>query len=433
MKKLLFALLLCVSAALPAQTVIRQMFAINAAGNQLPGVTILPADYSKTTDSLGLIIVSHGVGEAGNGTVGTLGDYTDPKHISGIFANGTPLYLAATSAVPFSAVSPTTGKILRFIVVGLQGINGWCAYASDNDYVVQQLLKQYRITKGAVFATGLSAGARVSWEMLAGPNAALYAAAVPMSTPAITTSICDFKGPANNFTKVWALHGNTDGSYTDPINSVHALGYLDAVRKGLTHYTVYQCGHGCWDTEYNPATRELITYYYNGVKATKSMNVYEFMAASVSGSNFVFDTAGGSVPPPVVVTPPVQPPASTTKAVANITTTGNTITLDGSASIGNGRIQSSGWRVTDLAGNYVKPQSVDSGIMDAGPNAKPAAVIKLPNGTYNITLTVQDQYGGTDKTVQQVTVGAVVTGPSVVQTFTAAGITYTLLSDHTWK
>lgn len=433
MKKLLFPLLLFVSAALPAQTVIKSLYAIDPAGNKLAGAVVIPADFDRTTDSLFLIVFNHGKGEAGNGTVGTLGD---PATGTGVFANGSPLYLAARAGAPFSAVSPTTGKTYRFAVFALQGNNNWCAQAVSVDYVVTNtLMKQYRIAKGAVAPCGLSAGGETTWEMLAGPNASLYCAAVPMSTPAITTRLCDFYGPALNYTKVWAAHGTTDGGYTDPINTVHAIGYLDAIITGLTHYTPYQCnvGHGCWDVQFNPATRENITYFYKGIKATKAINKYEFMVACADGY-FVFDTSNTTAPSPGSGTGIVPVTTNFTKAVAVVLAVGNTVTLDGTASTTTNGFASSGWFIANTTGNYVKPKTIISGVMDAGRDVLPKAVITLDNGAYTVRLTVQDKINGSNVVTVPLTVGAVVpTGPTVVQTFTAGGVTYTLMSDHTWK
>lgn len=418
MKRFILPLLLLFSSftQVQSQTITRALYQVDAAGNKLAGALVLPNDYNTTTDSLILMLFNHGKDESGDGTTATLGD---PMNGGGVFANGSPLTVAGAAAGPLTAGSPTTGKTYRFAMFALQGVgvNTWCAQAAQVDYVViNTLLKKYRILKKGIVPIGLSAGGETTWEMLAGPNAALYSGAVPMSTPGIWGQICDFTGPANNFTKVWAFCGAQDGGQTDPINTIHAIGYLDAYRKGLTRLTLYTGTHCCWDTKFAPSYRENVTYYYNGVKATKSIDIYEFAAACVSGPAIVFDTASG-VPPP---------PATTTalKAIGNISVNGNSVTFDASGSTGN--IGSYDWYVTTAAGAYVNLSS-----MGLIPGSK-ILTAKLPNGSYIARLTIQDLASPRDAVTMPFSVNAIA-GPTVVATFTIQGVTYNAYSDHTWK
>lgn len=418
MKKFLLPLLLLTATFAPtiqtkAQTITRAMFQVDDAGNKLAGVIITPNDFFATTDSTILFIFSHGKGESGSGTVSTLGD---PVNGGGVFANGSPLTVAGAAAGPFSAVSPTTGKTLRFVMFGLQGIGNqtWCATAAQNDYAVKNLIKTYRVK--TVIPTGLSAGGEVTWEMLAGPNAKLYAGAIPMSTPG--TWGTDFTGPAANYTKVWSFHGAQDGGLTDPVNTTNNIKALDAVRKGLTRLTLYPGTHCCWNVYYAPSYRENVTYYYNGNKYTKAMNIYEFAAACASGATFVFDTTATPLPGPVVTT--------TTQAVENISISGNTVTLDASKST---NALSYDWYVTVTGtGAYFNLSA-----QGLHPDQKIVVIPNVPVGTYNVRLTIQDGGGTRSQALTSVTVGAIA-GPAIVQTFPGNdGKIYTLYNDGTWK
>lgn len=421
MKRLLFILLLLGHFVLPAQVVSTAMYQVDAVGNKLPGALVLPADFATTTDSLVLLDFNHGTGEAGNGTLSTIGNVATA---SGLFANGSPLYQAASSSTPFSFVSPVTGKTYRFAVFGLQGVNSWCAQAVQDDYVIQNtLIPKYRILKGGVFITGLSAGGETTWEALAGPNANLYAAAVPMSTPPINTAICDFAGPAKHSTKVWVFHGTSDVGITSYYNSIQTIAKLDTLKKGLTHLTGFPGGHCCWASYYITSYTENLTYYYNGVKNIKAMNIYQFMLASLPANNFVFDTTGSTV-----VTPPAL---AATKAIATITVNNYTVTFDGTASTGS--LNSWNWGIADSAGKYYKPVW-DNWLPYGGGAPMVKTATDFIQGSYTGKLIVYDKYGGSNAVTIPFLVGTVITGPTVVQVFVGSnGVTYTLYSDNTWK
>jgi hypothetical protein len=395
-----------------------QLFPISATDNRA-GILILPDDYDANPDLCPLIVFSHGVGEAGDGTLGP---------VAKLYNNGSPLYQGQQGNLK-TITCPVTGKVYRPIIFGLQGTNGWCVQAVDTIYAIQQLIKAYpKIDTTAIMATGLSAGGENTWEMIGGPNGAMFAAAVPMSTPAPDLSIIHW---ANAKGKVWAFHGTLDGGQTAYQNSINCVNAVNAVYPGDAYLTSLQGGgHGPWAPNYDPATTTSFMFAWDAGKAAyyKAINIYQFLLAC-KNANFIFQTSGTTAG--INPTPPVS---VATKAVAAISLSGNTLTLDATGSTGNGSIAASGWFVGDANNAYVKPQSVVSGQMDNGKGIPAPTVITLPNGSYNISLTVYDQYGGKDKKTIPVTVGAIITGPTVVGTFTdAAGVLHTAYSDNTWK
>jgi hypothetical protein len=419
MKKLLSIFLLAVSLFSQGQTVIKKMFTVDANGALLAGVLTLPKDYATNPDSCALMIFYHGTGEAGDGTLAT---------VEQIYNNGSPVGLAAGgNAMTFNnPVALTSNSPIRFITLGLQGIRGWCAYSAQGDYVLRNdIMKNYRVFRRMVYITGLSAGGEVTWEAITSPNAGIYAAAIPMSTPA--PAVGAISNVTSSGIKVWAFHGQQDSGPTDYYNSVRLVAQVNADKPGQARLTTLPGGHCCWPANYDPNYRETISYTYNGMKFRGSFNIYEFALLCAKGNNVSFDTTMvGTISTGVIVT-------IVTKAVPVVSAMGNTITLDGTASTGMGGINSSGWYISDSKGNYVKPAAVISGAMDLGKGSPGKTVISLPNGVYNVRLTVQDVYGGTDKVTVPLTIGAAPAGPTIVQTFSSGGITYTLYSDNTWK
>lgn len=401
----------------------RFLIPINDNGDKRAAMAWLPDDYDTNPEPCSLLEFNHGTGQSGDGTLGT---------VDKLLENGSPLAVAqARGNMTFT--NPITKKSSRYIILGIQGINGWCAYSQEVAYAINYMIKNYRIDANVITVTGLSAGGETTWEAVGGSSASLYTFAVPMSTPAIDTKSVDWSKVS---AKVWAFHGNQDGGLTQTINSQRYVDGVNAVKPGYAKLTLYNGGHGNWGTYFSDSYRETI----NGI----SCNIYELGLACPRGSTFLL--TGSSTTIPTTTLAPKPPVQTVTKAVSNITISGNIITLDGTGSVGNGRIQSSGWRVTDTKGNYIPPKTLESGIMDAGPYTIPKAKITLANGLYNIELKVQDQYGYTDIVDKQVIIGAIaqITTTSTTTTTTTTkgpieaigvldGITYILYPNETYK
>lgn len=383
----LLTFLLVLSLALPTMgappVIIKKLYAVDDAGTLRAGVLVLPGDYATTTDSLALVKFDHGVGEAGDGTLGT---------VERIYGNGSPVGLAA-GGTSMTFTDPVTGRSWRFAAFGLQGVAGWCAFPEQGAYALRNdILKNYRISRLRVYQTGLSAGGEVSWESVTrDATYALYAAAVPMSTPPPAN------GPLQNLTvhntKVWAFHGLSDGNYTPTSVTVGLIAQVDQVKHGLARATYYPGNHCCWGTYFDPGYREPVLYYVNRVSFTKSLDVYEFMLASAQGSGFLFDTAANTN----------KPPGTATLAVPVITVSGTTATLDATGSTGNGGISSWYWNYTAPAG--AGAISSADGRWDGGTQLGTKTVLGLSTGTWTFTLTVRDKYGGFNTASVNVTVG----------------------------
>lgn len=403
-------------------SLLKSLFTINSNGDQRAGVLILPDDYASNPNLCPLIVFSHGVGEAATSVSTSL--IGDPTSGTGLFANGSPAYLAANGGLSI-ITCPITGLIYRPAVFALQGINGWCVEAADIVYAIQLLLKAYtKLDPAAIMATGLSAGGEVTWEMAAGPNGALFVAAVPMSTAAVDTTIINW---SNTKAKCWAFHGTIDGGDTAYQNSITCVNAVNAVYPGDAFLTSIQGGgHGPWAPNYAVNNRVAFSYAWTtGMPAFgKSIDIYEFLLAC-KNSNFKFTTSGTSAginPTPVSTTP--------TKAVAKVTINSDlTATLDPTGSTGS--IASWWWSFVGPAGAG-HPWSSD-GRLDGGAALTIKTLQGLTVGSWTFQLSVQDKTGSIATSTVTQNVGGASSGPTVVQVFTANGITYTLLSDNTWK
>lgn len=393
---------------------ITQLFSISATDKRA-GILILPDNYDS------LIVFTHGKGEAGDGTLATVGS---------LYNNGSPLAQARDGKLS-TVTCPVTGKVYHPAVFAIQGVNQWCVSAADTAFAIKALMKAYPgIGVNGVFATGLSAGGECTLEMVGGPDAALYAAGVPMSTPAPNMAIINWN---NLIAKVWAIHGNSD---TDPLttfwNSIQVVNAIDAVKNGSAGLTLVPGeGHDAtlWSLWYNPSNRVPVAASWDGGNSItpKTINVYEFWLAC-KNSKLLFIAATPSPGSSASNTPTSTPvAASATKSIPVVTSNGNIVSFDGSGS--TGKIGSSDWYITDSGGKYVNISAlgVNPGLLKTS--------VTLPNGVYNARLTVWDSSGGYSVNSVSFTVSAVAqpTGPTAIATFMYQGIQRTAYSDETWK
>ncbi len=243
-----------------AQTIIgnQQAIQFNVSGSQKAwGLLYVPTpDPLNPTESFPLIIFEHGLGEVGS----------TQSDLNKLLSWGTPWLVSTGNKMSFT--DPRTGIKRRFMCLALQGqslapYKSWVKYVLDN-YLFKS---PYRVDQNAVYITGLSSGGDQTLQMVTTDGYAQYiAATVPMSPGG---------GPFTNATvpaalgiRSWAFAGTAGdnpylGTATDFTNSLNAL------MPGYARLTTYPCGHGCWNTHYDPNYRETI--------AGKSMNIYEWM------------------------------------------------------------------------------------------------------------------------------------------------------------
>ncbi len=367
----------------------------------------VPVDFDTNPALCKLIIYNHGSGEAGDGTLNT---------VKGLYANGSPLWQIQQGALA-SIICPVTGNAVRFAILALQGINGWNVSATDTVTAIQLLLKKYpQLSPTGMFVTGLSSGGETDFEMVAGAYAAMFAAAFPLScAPSVSDSVVNWPGIQ---AKVWAMHGDSDvfaktgNPLTDNSNSIKAVNTINGVKKGYAYYSTYPGNHCCWNTLYAPTFKKLLPMLANGTLISKAINPYEFWAACLNAT--ISFTASGTD----AGTGGTTPNTVATKAIFTAVANGNTITLDGSASTGNGGIGSYAWNVSGPS----KP-AWPSGRNDGGGQPGITTLPNMANGSYTVSLQVFDRLGGQDTSgLQPISVGTVVV-PPVAQPKTIKKIT----------
>jgi predicted esterase len=421
-KKIILALFLSASLWTQGQQVAKTIPNGTAPEGLIGFLEFKPKDYG--TQKHPLIIFLHGSGERGNGTT----------QVGNVAANAIPMLCAKGATMRFTV----NGQASSFVVLSPQ-LSSYLGYWPA--YYVKEMIKyakaNLQIDTNRIYVTGLSLGGGGSWvyafENL--QNAQSIAAVAPVcgTDDGWDANACASAGAAN--LPIWAFHCKDDGTvaYTNTQHVQMTLAMGCPTMTPAPRYTYYLSGghSGAWVNAYDTGhiTRAVdsslvVAGKSSSINYTASPNLYEWFLMNSRGA------VGGITPAP---TPIPAPTATVTKAVATVTASGNTVTLDGSASTGIGGISSSGWYITNTAGGYVKPTSIYSGAMDMGKGSPGVTVISLPNGTYNVRLTV---YAGVSSSAVTVplTVGSVTpVGPAVVQVFTAGGIIYTLYSDGTWK
>jgi hypothetical protein len=372
-----------------------QMFPISSDGTvKRAGILMLPEDYDSNSQLCKLLIFNHGSGESGDGTLST---------INALYSNGSPLYQVQQGALT-TITSPLTGKPIRYAIFALQGINKWNVSAIDTMVAVQLLLTAFpKISPTGMFVTGLSSGGETAFEMVGGSNAGLFCGAFPLScAPSVSDSVVNWGGVV---AKVWAMHGSTDvGSITDKSNSVKAVNSINGAKKGYAYYSEFSGGHCCWAAEYAPTFKKVLPILVNNNPLTQAINAYEFWAACLD-STLSFTASGTDAGTGGTTNNTVA-----TKAIFTATANGNTITLDGSASVGNGGIGSYIWNVSGPS----KP-AWPSGRNDGGGQPGITTLPNMVNGSYTVSLQVFDKVGGPGVSATQTVVvgGGVVTPPVV--------------------
>jgi hypothetical protein len=303
----------------------------------------------------------------------------------------------------FNVTDPYTGEVRSCYVLAMQGNSGWCLKVDQADYVTRYMLNTYMVDPARVYVMGISAGAETTWECIGGPNASLYAGAIPLSTPSINSTIVDWKRLK---AKVQAYHGIQDAGQTSYYNSQNLVKAVNVVKQGYASLYQYNGGHSGWGQflDYNFSQPVSI----NGIN--KKLNNYELALAFTGG--FIYGSS--------VVIPPIVSTAA--KATFTVKISGNAVTCDPTGSVAT---QSYDWFTGDSTlKSYVKPELVSAALGGNNTNPIPITFTFKP-GVYAIKLTCQDKAGFSSTFIQKVSVGTVVViPPPVVVTKTIIGRLY---------
>jgi hypothetical protein len=391
MKKLILILSLIACTLLQAQTVIKNMYTVDAGGTKRAGVIILPGGYDPAVASP-VIAFFHGVGEAYY--------LSDTGTLNKIFANGCPLVQARNGLLNV-VINPLDGKAYKPIVVGLQGIippgqsQGWAPTAAQMAYFIRNtVMVNYKVNTNAVFATGLSAGGQETHYSLSTPGVMdLYAAGFPLSSAA---SLSNFSQMAAQGIRVWGEHGDSDPTCSYKNTTVYSADPYNAIKPGFYRVTLIPSGgHGGWDNMYRLTNREDI----KDVNGTSYLaNYVEWFLMNMKGTTFT--------PAPQTTT---QPPAGNTStavvAKLSVTITGRSAAFTPAGTTG---VTSWDLKLVDSATNsYYKPDWSGSTNGNSNPSILPTAS-NIKDGKWKAMFTCQP---GNVVATASVNIGNVVVTP----------------------
>jgi pimeloyl-ACP methyl ester carboxylesterase len=216
LKKFLFLFLLLIVFGWPGITQGQQTE--KSFTKELRYLFYLPDSYKKdTTEKWPLILFLHGSGERGS-------------DLAKVKTHGPPKLIE-------------NGKDFRFIVVSPQVASGETWYPDLIIWMLQDIIKKYRVDESRIYLTGLSMGGFGTWETaLKYPD--VFAAIAP---------ICGGGDPAQAWklrhTPVWIFHGGKD-----PIVPVeNSIIMNDSLKQyNNVKFTLYpEANHDSWTETYN--------------------------------------------------------------------------------------------------------------------------------------------------------------------------------------
>ena len=262
-------IILCMSAAVNAQTIIgRQIadqFPMNTWGGTTYALTWLPQTYNSTTRDYPLIIFLHGTGESGTGITG----------LSRLNNTGLPNRIAnGFNAV---AVNPKTGVQDSFIVVSPQAAS-WSYNYTELKSILPAILNKYRVDRRRIYLTGLSAGGGGTFSTFGSrdsffiKNFAAMATASSAGTNASNgyTAVEVEQGLRFGSTygvKMWTVAGDADYLLSTDIR-YHDSTNLSNPNPPNKLTVIAGVGHSAWNQMYNPSFRPTVNYYGNNGNCT---------------------------------------------------------------------------------------------------------------------------------------------------------------------
>jgi len=250
----------------------------------------LPNDYHTTNKQYPLLIWFHGINETGPGTESSLCRF---------FPNQwwlVPPILVERQTFPVS-VKDQHGDDHKFILISPQ-LEGFNDPTTTINSLINYLTSQYRVDRGRVYLTGISAGGNyiLSYAGASEANARNITAIVPVAH-------CDVLDAtqatriSNAGLRVWAVKCGLDNTCGSSQAAQMVASAINSVRPGanLAYHTTlpvpnYDCNipdpHDSWSTAYDVNFRQNV---YG-----RNVNVYEWMVQ--------FDrTADANFPTPVVL------------------------------------------------------------------------------------------------------------------------------------
>jgi hypothetical protein len=286
-----FILCLLFSSTLPAQLETIVPVVKDKNNGKWLALVHLPDDYNTDKKkSFPLLIFLHGAGQSN-------------QLISSIYnKNGTggPPYFIENGQWPVSFTNPQDGQPYEFIVVSPHAAGtGWSVSGSQLNFIIQDLVRRYRVATNRIYLTGISAGGAGILQYClhqddngnpVEPAKWKPAAIVPMSEA--------FGVPSQAACAIFANEGIRVWGFGDPLHDIHGentqtlILRLNKEKPGFGRFSTTHTGHGGWTNQFNPAYKEKITV--NGV--TSEMNIYEWMLNFTSDKTFFLDNSLGQSP-----------------------------------------------------------------------------------------------------------------------------------------
>lgn len=266
----------------------------DSSGGTYPALLGLPDDYSKTTNNYPVLVFCHGQGEGGS----------DLSKIYTSSTAGGPAYFIEQGKWPSSFTIGSNS--FKFIVVSPQSNNGWSTTAQELDFILTDLIKNYRVDQSRIYLTGLSAGGEGILEYVGGITGTgipinknhKIAAFIPVSAVMNAALTAGYASQIiKDNVQIWGFGSPSD---THGANTLQLITwYIGNLKKGYGIGTSYIGGHCCWGQFYDPS------FIQNG------LNIYQWALQYTSSVAQV---------PPVVVTPPpvVVPPPVVLKTITKV-------------------------------------------------------------------------------------------------------------------
>ncbi|MCO5238887.1 MAG: hypothetical protein M9904_02420 [Chitinophagaceae bacterium] len=229
-------------------------------------LTWLPDDYYTNPEKkYPILFFQHGAGEAG------LTESDVPK----LNYNGPGYYIARGNKMEFK--NPNSGELTKFIVMAVQNTNEsffkspWYSWILDNDPLIKD-----RYDKSAVFATGLSLGAKTVHLMLVDQKEYAeplkrFTAVIPMSSYLSDSEVREFTYNVAKSCdiKIFAMCGTAEDAKFQNGTKQLINSFKDKPEQLKAYW--HNRSHTGWNIEYDPNWKDPETGF----------NIYEWMLSKI--------------------------------------------------------------------------------------------------------------------------------------------------------